>query len=455
MKKFVVLLVVVAITCFSAMAFAADVTVGGSYEIRSRVFTNLNTEASGVDAATQGDVRDTQNRIRIDVNAKAGDVKGKLQLESDFGSGSRDWGTGSDAVNLLGGSGYSTPSTGLGFREAWVNFNLPGLPVNVTGGHQLLSLGNGWFFRSMHFGADAWVVANQTGPNTAAFVNVKVLEGAVSAADDIDAYVLLDVFKINDDMTVGVDFTDLKDRRNSIGFSQNPIPGTATPDVELQNLGANFNGKLGPVALKAEVDLQMGKAKNANLIVAPASGDAKFKGNQVVVQAGLNFDPVGVNLTVARGSGDASADADYKGFKTFLDVDPHYTFLYEYKVNTAVGGVHTGFANTTAIGGGVTFAATKSLTVGADAWFLRATKAVAINGATIGGVPGADDATSKDVGTEIDLKVNWKMYDNLAWNWTAGIFKPGSAYDRNAAAGIGTTSSDDVMGIQGVLAFKF
>ncbi len=119
------------------------------------------------------------------------------------------------------------------------------------------------------------------------------------------------------------------------------------------------------------------------------------------------------------------------------------------------GGVHTGFANTTAIGGGVTFAATKSLTVGADAWFLRATKAVAINGATIGGVPGADDATSKDVGTEIDLKVNWKMYDNLAWNWTAGIFKPGSAYDRNAAAGIGTTSSDDVMGIQGVLAFKF
>lgn len=456
MKKFVVLLVVAALTCFSAMAFAADVTVGGSYEIRSRDFTNLNTRESGASAAQQGDVKDTQNRIRIDVNAKAGDVKGKLQLESDFGSGDHDWGTNGAAGAGPSLEAYSTAGRTLGFREAWVSFNLPGIPVNVTGGHQLLSLGNGWFFRSMHFGSDAWVVANQTGPNTAAFVNVKALEGALSAADDVDAYVLLDVFKINDDMTVGVDFTNVKDRRNALGISANPtvvpLAGTATPAVDLYNMGANFNGKLGPVALKAEVDLQIGKAKDANLVTLPPSGDAKFKGNQVVVQAGLNFDPVGVNFTVARGSGNSAADKDIKGFVSILDVDPHYTFLYEYKVKDAAGDVHDGFSNTTALGGGVTVAATKSLTVGADLWLLRATKAVALNGATdLFGNP----ATSKDAGLEVDLKVNWKMYDNLAWNWTAGIFKPGDAYNRNAAGGIGTTSSDDVMGIQGVLAFKF
>ena len=64
----------------------------------------------------------------------------------------------------------------MGVREAWVNFNLPGVPVNVNAGHQLLSLGNGWFFRSMKYGSDAWVLANVTGNNTAAVVNVKFAE---------------------------------------------------------------------------------------------------------------------------------------------------------------------------------------------------------------------------------------------------------------------------------------
>ncbi len=473
MKKFVVLLVVVAMTCFSAVAFAADVTLGGSYEIRSRDFTNLNVQSSGKDAAIQGDDRDTQNRIRIDVNAKAGDVKGKLQLESDFGTGtySQNWGhlesyNGKNAGTTNGGK-ETAVNNNLGFREAWVSFNLPGIPVNVTGGHQLLTLGNGWFYRSMHYGTDAWVVANQTGPNTAAFVNLKAAERDIFAADDIDAYAILDVFKVNDDMTVGVDFTDVKDRKNGLGFSKHPFVRDAAgnfigfndPATDLYNLGANFNGKLGPVALKAEVDVQMGKAKNANLVSGITgtsdSGDAKFKGNQVVLQAGLNFDPVGVNVTIARGSGNTAADKDYKGYVTILDIDPHYTFLYEYKIKDAAGGIHEGFSNTTALGGGVTFAATKSLTVGADLWLLRATKAAAINGAsqTVNGDTTASG--SKDVGTEIDLKVNWKLYDNLAWNWTAGIFKPGDAYKRNATLVNTYTSADDVTGIQGVLAFKF
>ncbi len=60
-----------------------------------------------------------------------------------------------------------------------MSVNLPGLPVNVTAGHQLLQLGNGWFFRSKHFGSDAWVVANQTGNNTLAFVDVKISEGLI------------------------------------------------------------------------------------------------------------------------------------------------------------------------------------------------------------------------------------------------------------------------------------
>jgi hypothetical protein len=401
MKKFVVLLAVVAMTLvFGAIAYA-EVTVGGELAIRSRDFSNmdLNDDAADTSGTQQ---RDTQTRIKLDVNAKVGDVKGKLELWNDW----ETWGS------QAGPSGTfeTQPGATIRVREAWVSFNLPSIPVNVTAGHQLLTLGNGWFFRSMHFGSDAWVVANQTGNNTAAFVNVKFGEGSTQSADDTDAYVILDVFKLSDSMTIGADFTDLKNR---------------TSDFELQNIGVNFNGKLGPVALKAEVDFQMGGFDN---------GGPDFAGNQVVVQGTVPVDPVTINFTVARGSGDDDPLAgDVKTFQNALDTDPHYTFLYEYKMNQAGGTTKNfGFSNTTALGVGATFAATKSLTIGADFWWLQATEK--------GALP--DD----QIGQEIDVKLNWNLAQNLSWNWVAGMFMPGDAYG---------TNDDNATGIQGILALKF
>jgi len=449
MKKFVVLFVVVALTCFSAVAFAAEVTVGGSVEIRSRAFDNLNVlpDFYGNSPATDKSYRDTQSRIRMDVNAKAGDVKGKIELEQDFNTGGNDWGTGNDTLYRLGGSGYSnsTANGNLGFREAWISFNLPGLPVNVTGGHQLLALGNAWFFKSMHYGSEAWVVANQTGANTFAFVNVKVLEGSINAADDIDAYALLDVFKISDALTVGIDLTNVLDRKSS-------APGTALSGTRdsLYNLGLNMNGKFGPVALKVELDQQFGKAKGANLVTVPLpSGDAKYKGNEIVIQGNVALDPVTINFTGARGTGAKQQQTDLNQFVNFLDIDPHYTFLYEYKIKTAAGATNTGFSNTEALSVGVSAAVAKSLVLGLDYWYLLATQAVNINGATVGGLP----ETSHKVGQEIDVKANWQIAENLSWNWTLGWFAPGEAYDSNVN-GV-ATKADKVTGIQGVLAFKF
>ena len=61
---------------------------------------------------------------------------------------------------------------------------------------------------------------------------------------------------------------------------------------------------------------------------------------------------------------------------TFLDADQHYTFLYEYKIAGPCG-LHTGFCNTTAISAGAMFAATTSLSIGADVWFMQASEKVA------------------------------------------------------------------------------
>jgi hypothetical protein len=172
---------------------------------------------------------------------------------------------------------------------------------------------------------------------------------------------------------------------------------------------------------------------------------------------------LGLNFTAARGSGDdLSSNANEIGqMITALDVDPHYTFLYEYKVPTAalnmVSGkpstdnLNTGFANTTALSAGVSVPVTKSLTVSADFWFLQATEKVET---------GALDAASNpilsdDIGMEVDVKIGWKIADNLAWNWNLGLMKPGDVYASNTGVAGINVDADDITGIQGILAYKF
>ncbi len=447
MKKFFVLFVVVAMTCFSAMAFAADVTVGGSLEVRSRNFSNLDLFKS---TDSSSDVqRDTQQRIRLDVAAKAGDdVKGKIQIEQDFGSGGQDWGTcngGACLPSAAYGNTGTANGTAIGFREAWISFNVPGVPVNVTAGHQLLMLGEGGFFRSMHYGSDAWVVANVTGNNTLAFVDWKVMEGAVNRSDDIDAYVLLDVYKIDDKNTVGINITQLNDPYASISSATGWMGSTSNlfKKIELTNYELTYGGALGPVNLKAEVDFQQGKATAST----STGKDVKFKGNLILVKGNLPVDPLTINFTLARGSGNKNADVtDGNQFVNALDVDPHYTFLYEYKLtqkNAAnyIAGTtsskNMGFANTTALNIGATFAAMKNLNIGANLWFLQATEKVA-------DVKNGGTAKTNELGNEIDVNIAWKLYDNLTWNWDLGYFMPGKGMGKDAATGI-----------QGVLAFKF
>jgi hypothetical protein len=449
MKKFVVLLVVVAITCVSAVAFAAaDIAVSGSIDIRSRDFNDLGL-TKDADALASKNIRDTQERVRLTIDAKAGDVKGRISIENDWDTWGRLESKQADATTLtseqtVNGIGHSI----LDLREAWINFNLPGIPVNVNAGHQLLQLGNGWFLRNMKYGDDAWVVANVTGPNTVAFVDIKALETLLPSsstssaqADDIDGYALLDVFKLSDTMTVGIDATEVNDRRAAL------VGAPAGANLKLQNIGLNFNGAFGMVNLKAEVDWQMGKVEN----IAPGT-DSKFKGNQIVIQGNVALDPVTINFTAARGSGAKSTDTDQKEMVTILDADQHYTFLYEYKIASpsgfnpaAVGtsSAHTGFQNTTALSVGASIQATKSLNVGADLWWLKATEDI-INGA---------GESSDKLGTEIDAHLNWAMYDNLSWNWQVGYFKPGDAY-KQLVAGV-ETHQDAATGIQGVLSFKF
>ncbi|MGE5809004.1 MAG: hypothetical protein ACM32I_07755 [Nitrospirota bacterium] len=414
MKKVLAVFAVLVMAGLSTVAFAADVSVGGQVAIRSRDFQNLQ-----LDKNNNKPTVDTQEKIIIDVNAKADGVKGKISVWNDFDTWGRlETQQGTNIGSGPTGTTVKSP-TSIGIREAWINFNIPGIPVNVNVGHQFLALGNEWFLRLKHFGNDAWVVANVTGDNTAAFVNTKVVEGSPRSTD-IDFYALVDVYKINDNNMVGINLSDVR---------------FATQDDTFQNVELHYSGKLAMVNLKAQADMQLGKAKPGTLHAISATSDAKYKGNQVVVNGDVALDPVTINFLVARGSGPKANQTDHNEFVTFMDIDPHYTFLYEYKIAGPCG-IHTSFCNTTAVGAGVSFAAAKSLTLGLDAFFLQATEKVADKKNGTG--------TTSDLGSEVDLKVKWKLYDNLSWNWDAGWFIAG--------AGMG---KDDAMGVQGILTFNF
>jgi hypothetical protein len=446
MKKFYAILVVLALVVISSVAMA-EVTVGGSVDIR-----NLATNNTSDFTKTSGDShRTTQERIRLNVDAKNDNVKGRIQIENDWDI----WGrVEAPQANSNATNGAAASDAGrLKIREGWIDFTIPGAgPAHVKVGHQFLALGNGWFFRSGKYGSDAWLVG-LPGKNTVAFVNVKAAEFVTSSEDDTDAFVLLDNFKIDDTKTVGAYFARVRDPQGKFVNSVFNTGGTALPGAEanLDTLGLWFNGKVGPINLQAEIDVQSGKAKDGS-----GGADTKFKGNQIVLQANMAIDPLTINATLAQGSGQdlQSNSNDLKQMMTLLDADPHYTFIYEYLMNTAciksvsstgtlAFGKNTGFCNTTAANIGAGYAISKNLSVNVDFWMLQAVEKVDIGGGA--GVGGSDD-----LGTEVDVVIKWKLYDQLTWNWQLGQMMPGKAYDRSA-----TVSADNITAVQGILSYKF
>jgi hypothetical protein len=463
MKKLLVVAVVLAIACLSSMAFAADVTVNGYVDVRSRYFENfdLNKSVNNADTASR---TSTETAFRLDVNVKADNAKAKLSLWNDHDV----WGQTAkhnpdnqrNITNEGNGGNLALQGSSAYIREAWLDVMIPDTPVGIKAGHMLMMIGNGWFFRENYGGIDAWVVYGKVGNATIAIQDVKLNENNSTAssatdngtttgintnANDVDLYTAMGTMKMGAN-TIGIDLSALKDNTGTyLGTtawstaSGQAYAGTTGMNQKgrLYNLGLNFNGKLGPATIKAEADVQQGMVENATTALG-------YSGNQVVIQASMPMDKLTLNATAARGSGNVAGQGKVTQFSNFMDIGQHYTLIYEYRVKsaggTATGNTNVGFANTTALEVGGMFQATKSLAVGADLWFLRATEQVALNGAA---------EKSRDLGMELDVKANWQITKEVSWNWQLGYFKPGSAYNTTAI------KADPAYGAQGILSMTF
>lgn len=410
MRKYLaVLLGVIFLLSFAVTAFAQDkpeITLGG--ELRARGWYLDNNATGNLPEATESQAW-YDYRVRLNVNANvASGTSGFVQLETSTEKGgvlqqASDW--------YQWGTFNQKPASGFTLRQAWMQHTgsgLLGVPVGVRIGHVLLALGEKQFFDHTKYGDDAiylWI--DPMKELNVGFVVAKANEGLpANHGDDIDAYMLIGTYKLDKDNTVGLNYTWIK--------------SDAAMDVEnfsFQNLGVHANGKFAGFSYAAEFDTQFGK-------IDEVDEDLKFRGYGVMAKLGYKLDPVGIRASFAMGSGDNNPDDNkIKEFQTTLGRDIHYSFVYEYTVRTAAqnqilsaGATRaTGIANTTYYNLGVDFSPMADLNLALDGFIIRATKAI-------------QDGQSKNIGSEIDLGMAYKISKNLTYSVTAGAFWPGKFY---------------------------
>lgn len=426
-KYIVIVLGILLLLSFTALAYAEqDVKLGGRILIRGWYLDNVT---GSLPTKTESQARYSTN-VFIVIDAKvAENVQGFLELETcdntSGTSGLYTWGTQTNDQK---------PLAYLFFRQAWIQYKgsgLLGVPAGIKAGHQLLTLGEKQFLRHERFGDDAIFVFVE--PSKELFVGAltaKLSEGTATVhSDDIDAYALLGTYKLDKDNTAGLNLTWVKSDATT------PI-GTVVDSLNFYNLGLHANGLISGVTYAAEFDTQFGKAENIAGV-----GDRKFHGYGIFAKLGYKVDPVNLRVSFAMGSGDTdSTDNKNKEFQTTVgplsDAQslyarfPNYTLVYERATRSAASAVAgngsqgqllsnntrtTGIANTTYYNAGLDIAPVKDLSLSLDGYLLRATRAW-------------QSGQSKNVGTEVDAKVSYKLAKNLTYFVEGGVFSPGKYY---------------------------
>ena len=443
MKKYLALILgVLFVLSFAASAFAIhaeipsetqavvakgdiQITLGGEIRTRGWWLNNIDSDSLPIKSRSNAYY---DERVRLSLDAKvAPGVEGFVLLETsngDFNGQTKDvyvWGS----LNNKPGSDY-TPGSTLLINEAWIVYSgsgLFGFNSGVKIGHMPLALGEKQFFDHTKFGDDAIVFFMQpTKDLHVALLTFKGIEGSNpdlgpdgGNSHDLDAYVALATYKLDDKNTVGVNYTYLNQPNEAINVNNSSLSGFFR--LKLQDLSLHANGNIAGIGYKAEADMQFGSVGEA-----PFKSD--FKGYALMLGLNYKMDPATLRASAAYGSGQKDS-SDIDEFITFVGHDQHYTLVYDYSVATAgavtglIGGKghDTGIANTTYFNLGVDYAATKDLNMSLDGYILRASKTDIFG-----------SGVSKNIGWEVDAKAAYQLAKNLTYQVDAGYLKAGNFY---------------------------
>lgn len=404
-------------------------------------------------------------RVRLNLEAKVSpNTTGYIEFES--GTNNTDnvkWGTdkgGARGDYIFG----NTKDSNVTIRQAWIQYQgsgLLGVPAGVKVGRQLIKLGYGLFFDHTYFGDDAILAFVQPVKElTLAAHTIKFYEGASTTLnDDATAYGILAAyagkgFGLSADVTY-VDHQNLKGYYlNSKNFFTITSTSTSLENHKIHLWNFGLRGNVDDIAstglnFRADVEFQTGK------LDAPTGHDPKFKGWAALAGLDYKFKAVPLSLTLeyAIGSGDKENSDDINAFITALGQEQHYTFVYEYLAPSACNfgaNARTGLCNTQYVKLGGAYDITKDLKAELYGYWLRAHKAVAINGATDAS---GNALTDKDLGWEVDAKVTYKIDKGLTYWVEGGYFWAGDAY--KLGTGGNNRDADDAWAVRHGIQLNF
>jgi hypothetical protein len=450
-KIFAIFLAALFVLSFAASAFAihaeipsetqavvgagtTQITLGGEIRIRGWWANNINFEdpntfALGFISPTPVEANSAawyDERVRLSLDAKVSpNVEGMVQLET-FDSGFTE---GPHNDSYVWGNFDSKPGS-LEILQAWILYSgsgLLGVPAGIKIGHVPLALGQGIFFDHTKYGDDAIVAfVLPTKELEIDALTIKFDEGAVSGisnapSDDLDGYVGIATYKIDDKNTVGLNYTYLNQAHNNV---HDGVNFDGFNSLSFSNLELTGNGNISGLGWKLSGDFQFGD------VFKDASGQ-KHKAKGYAVMVGLNYmlEPVNLRGMFGYGSGQKTDTTDIKEFITFLGDDQHYTLIYDYNLMTAsfinsavlTGGRDTGLSNTTVYNLGVDVEPLKDVKASLDGYILKATKTDAWEAAV-------GRSVSDSVGWEIDAKIAYNIAKNLSYEVDAGYMHAGDFY---------------------------
>jgi len=446
MKKMLFALLVGVMMIGTASIAAAEVTVGGSLEVRYDLWNNLTLNRMVT-------VDNTQNffaeRILLNVDAKVAEgLEGYVELVSSNGDVSpideRGWGFDGGINDNASVSAMNYEGERMAVKQAWINFMIPGAPVGIKIGHQPLALGHGIFLDSHRMGQDAILIYSKPIPELlVAGVYVKSLENSstvpstntgVAIANthkDVDVYAALANYTWMENNTVGVFYLYGHDATNVPGVLDRN--GNAANVAKIHDLGMTMDGAIAGINYKGEVDYQNINANGGGIGFGVNNAWAAMLGGSYNV---MNIATVGMDAAYGSGTsgngrfGSQQYSSTATGPRTFQNpygtTSYNYAFLYNDKIGQGMYGTGAGLGLGDGTGGfGLANTSYLKLTVGAtpmdrlnvglDFLYLRASAS-------------SYPTQSRDLGWEVDANVGYKIYDNLKLDVNGGVFVPGAWY---------------------------
>jgi hypothetical protein len=478
-KKFFVFAIALLVLGFAASSFAmqaeipadttaaiakggTQVTIGG--EVRMRAFSRQNTNDFNRNIASSssnnygtGEAQAYDFRVRLSVEAKMSpNTIGFIQMEAGGGGDNTVENTawGSEGCKSLGGTFKCGDVKANEFRvlQAWIQHTgsgLFGVPAYIKVGHQPITIGAGIFYRHDLYNDDAVVlgITPVKGLDITA-VTVKLAEGAQNSSDDQTLYSGIITYAFNKDISAGLDVSLLQSQNGSAlsatGGSPVTTPAVFGAKADLWNIGANIKANVAGFKLYATGDLQAGTANFAGL-------KEPFRGYALTAGAKYTFAPVTLGLDLGYGSGDKKTDQKLGTFMTAQADQAKFSYwVYDYFTVNSAGNRDGGLQNIFQASINARADVMRDLMLGANVSFLKAAKKVFGGGNIALDIP--QPTSSSNIGTEVDLYLNYQIDKGLRFYVDAGYLFAGnywkSVIPTAGTGGLGTSKISDPWAIR-------